>query len=264
MQAGLTRPAGCRGMARRMQSDEHLKLAEVEDRMWFFRSLHRHFVRALATEGIADDARVLDGGCGTGGLILRLRQARPAAHFVGVDLMPVACELARQRCGPAVEIRQANVMALPYEAGSFDVVVSSDLLCQIEDPRGAVVEMFRVLRPGGVVAINAPAYRWMWSYHDDAVQSTFRFTRPEIADFLRGAGFRDARLTHWNALAFPLIWARRKLFRGEAATSDVKLYPAPVEAAFNGIMALEHAWLRAGGTWAWGSSIFAVARKPTQ
>jgi hypothetical protein len=45
-------------------------------------------------------------------------------------------------------------------------------------------------------------------------------------------------------------------------TSDVKPYPAALEAVFNGLMGLEHAWVDAGGRWAWGSSIFASARKP--
>jgi hypothetical protein len=64
-----------------------------------------------------------------------------------------------------------------------------------------------------------------------------------------------------NALPFPLIVAKRKLFARSGDTSDVKLYPAPVEAFFRGLMAIEHAWLRLGGRWAWGSSILAVGRK---
>jgi hypothetical protein len=42
----------------------------------------------------------------------------------------------------------------------------------------------------------------------------------------------------------------------------VKQYPGWIEAGFNGLMALEHAWLKAGGRWAWGTSVFGVARKP--
>ena len=80
-----------------MNADEYLKLAEVEDRMWYFRSLHAHVARELARmrPGGGD---VLDAGCGTGGLILRLREANPAWRFAGIDFMPLACELARRRC----------------------------------------------------------------------------------------------------------------------------------------------------------------------
>jgi SAM-dependent methyltransferase len=134
-------------------------------------------------------------------------------------------------------------------------------VCQVENPQTAIAEFFRVLRPGGIAVINVPAYMWMWSYHDDAVHTKHRFTRREMDGLLRAAGFREPRLTHWNALPFPLIWAKRKLFHSNRDTSDVKFYPAPIEAAFNGVMALEHAWLRVGGRWPWGTSVFATARK---
>src|SRR5438045_607097 len=99
-----------------MHSDEYLKLAQVEDRMWYFRSLHRHVQRELARADFPADARILDAGCGTGGLMLRLRSAWPRARFTGIDLMPLACELARKRCGPDVEVRLGDITALPFAA----------------------------------------------------------------------------------------------------------------------------------------------------
>ena len=243
-----------------MNADEYLKLAEVEDRMWYFRSLHAHVARLLA--GVKRDAAVLDAGCGTGGMILRLRAKEPGWKFSGIDFMPLACELTRKRCGAEVDIREASVMALPFGEASFDAVVSADVICQVVDADVAVKEFFRVLRPGGVVVINVPAYMWMWSYHDDSCQTKHRYTRPEVEGLLRAAGFAERRTTHWNALPFPLVWAKRKLLRTAQDTSDVKDYPAAIDAMFGAMMSIEHAWLRAGGTWAWGTSVLAVARKP--
>ena len=116
-----------------MNADEYLKLAEVEDRMWYFRSLHAHVARELARmrSGGGD---VLDAGCGTGGLILRLREANPAWRFAGIDFMPLACELARRRCGEATDIREASITALPFADASFDAVVSADVVCQVGNP----------------------------------------------------------------------------------------------------------------------------------
>lgn len=246
-----------------MQPDEYLKLAEVEDRMWYFRSLHRHVDRELTRPAAAlpVNAAVLDAGCGTGGLILNMRSRHPGWRYSGIDFMPLACELARKRCGPSVDIRQASITALPFADASFDAVVSADVICQVENPAVAIAEFHRVLRPGGTVMINVPAYRWMWSYHDDSCETKHRYTRPELDELLRAAGFLERRLTHWNALPFPALFAKRKIFRSSRDTSDVKLYPAPLEALFNGAMTIEHTWLRAGGRWAWGSSVQAVARK---
>ena len=252
-----------------MNTDEYLKLADVEDQMWYFRSLHAHIRRELApVRGAANGTTaasprtLLDAGCGTGGLILRLRSWFPQWKFAGIDFMPIACELARKRCGPDVDVRVASITQLPFANESFDVVVSADVICQVDNPEVAVAEFHRVLRPGGIVVINVPAYMWMWSYHDDSCQTKHRYTRPEIDHLLRAAGFQGQWTTHWNALPFPVVWAKRKLFRTKGDTSDVKLYPAPIEAGFNGLMSVEHARLRAGGKWGWGTSVFGVARKP--
>ena len=96
-----------------MNADEYLKLAEVEDRMWYFRSLHGHVARELG-RFLPQGGQVLDAGCGTGGLILRLREANPAWHFAGIDFMPLACELARKRCGAGTDVREASITALPF------------------------------------------------------------------------------------------------------------------------------------------------------
>jgi SAM-dependent methyltransferase len=244
-----------------METDEYLKLAEVEDRMWYFRALHGHLARELERGGVGAGARVLDAGCGTGGLIVRWKRERPQWRVSGVDIMPLACRLARERCGNETDIREGSITALPCGDGEFDAIVSADVVCQIDRAADAIAEFFRVLRLGGIAAINVPAYMWLWSYHDNAVHTKHRFTRREMAGLLEAAGFSVVRVTHWNALLFPLVWGKRKLFRTARDTSDVKLYPAPLEAAFNATMAVEHAWLRAGGRWAWGSSVLAVGRK---
>ncbi len=244
-----------------MNNEEYLKLAEVEDRMWYFRSLHAHVGRELAP-ALPAAAAVLDAGCGTGGLILRLRAQHPGWRYAGIDFMPIACELARQRCGAEVDVRVASITKLPFADASFDAVVSADVVCQVDNPEAAFAEFFRVLRPGGIVVINVPAYMWMWSYHDDSCQTKHRYTRPEVAALFGGAKFAGPRTTHWNALPFPVVWAKRKLFRTSRDSSDVKEYPRIVDAAFGGLMAIEHAWLRGGGRWAWGTSVFGVARKP--
>ena len=244
-----------------MNSDEYLKLAEVEDRMWYFPSLHWHVRHGLERGGVPAGARLLDAGCGTGGLILRMRVQRPDWNWAGIDFSALGVELARRRV-PGVEFAEASITALPQSAGEFDAVVSADVICQVENPEVALAEFFRVLKPGGTVVINVPAYMWMWSYHDDSCQTKRRYTRPELANLLGAAGFENVRTTHWNALPFPLLWAKRKIFRTAKDTSDVKPYPTVLEAGFTAAMGVEHAWIAAGGRWAWGSSVFATARKP--
>lgn len=243
-----------------MQPDEYRKMAGVEDAMWYYRALHRHVTGSLACALPPAPVRVLDAGCGTGGLLRRLRAARPAWVLTGLDFSPRACELARERTGG--EIVQGSIAALPFADATFDAVVSCDVVCQVADPARAGREFHRVLRPGGMVVLTMPAHQWMFSYHDRAVGNQRRYSRREVSALLEGAGFRVARDTYWNTLPFPLVVLRRKIFPPAAPTSDVGLFPAPVEAACNALMAIEHAWLRSGWRLPFGNSVLTVARKP--
>jgi SAM-dependent methyltransferase len=206
------------------------------------------------------DACVLDAGCGTGGLILNLQKRFPRWRWSGIDFSALACEMAQRRTG--ADIREASITKLPFAEGQFDGIATADVICQVENPDAATAELFRALRPGGVAVINLPAYQWMWSYHDEAVQNLRRYTRAELKALLSEAGFVDVRLTYWNSLLFPMIFVQRKFFPQKPGTSDVKSFPAPVEAFFRGVTSIELAWLAIGGRLAWGLSVLASARKP--
>jgi SAM-dependent methyltransferase len=151
---------------------------------------------------------------------------------------------------------------LPFADAAFDAVISADVLYHVEHDAAALRESHRVLRPGGLLVVNVPACRWLWSYHDRAVHARRRYGRAELLAKLAAAGFDHLRSTYWNTLAFPLVVVRRKLLSAPRGGSDVKLYSAPLEAFFGMLSALEWAWLTTGIRLPFGSSILAAARKP--
>lgn len=258
----LPRLGGAQACAFLLQTDEYIKLADVEDRMWYFRSLHRHGVNALHTEPAEPlpPGPILDAGCGTGGFIKRLAPQFPDRRVDGIDFSALACDLARRRTGANIEV--ASITSLPFADESYAAVLSLDVIVQIPNPQDALREFYRVLTPGGRLVINAAAYRWLWSYHDDSCQTCHRYNKRELVDLIRSAGFRIEQATYWNFIPLPLIVAKRKLFRTASDTSDVRLYPAPVEALLDAAMALEHTWIRTVSPLPAGSSVFVVARKP--
>lgn len=262
-----------------MQADEYRKLAETEDRMWYFRALHRrraHWLKRLlpagsaAAEPMADlrrppatpPLRILDAGCGTGGFIRSLRSASGDWQVTGVDLSPVACALARERTG--AEITEGSITALPFADGAFDAITTGDVIYHVEDATTALREFARCVKPGGVVLVNEPAYKWLWSYHDEAVESKHRFTRPELVALFRQAGLEVRFASYANLLALPLVVVRRKLFPPAQPTSDVQVYPAPIEAMFSALAWLEQAWTKRGWPLPAGSSVFVAGVKPAK
>ncbi len=249
-----------RDIGRRMRPEEYHKLADLEERMWFFRAYQRRFVRWFSRTLPRGPARLLDAGCGTGGTINALRQANREWTVDGLDYSPIACALARTRT--AATITEGSVTAMPVGSGAYDGIVSADVVCQVDDPALAVREFARCLRSGGVVQINAPAYMWLWSHHDRAVHSVRRFTRRELVGHCRGAGLEIVYASYANSFLLPAAIVRRKLFPPRRPTSDVALLPAPIETCFSALAWLEFQWTARGGRLPAGLSVFVVARKP--
>ncbi len=227
--------------------------------MWWFRGLHANLVGALGED---ERRAVLDAGCGTGGLLLRLAGALPRAAITGLDIEPRAVAVARAKSGCAVCV--GSVARLPFADRSFDAILSADVLCHRGvDDVAALGEFRRCLTPGGAVVLSLPAYRWLYSQHDIAVDNARRYGRGELIRLLATAGFADVRARYWNGFLFPLMVLRRKLWSRGAAEpeSDVTLLPAAVDRAFGAVVALENRLFRAGVALPFGGSILAVAVK---
>ena len=116
------------------------------------------FDELLARQSL-DALRVLDVGCGTGAFSLAAseRGAVVTSLDIGIRL------LARARAKGANRVVAGDAMVLPFADGQFDIVVSSECIEHTPDPRRAVVEMLRVLRPGGRLVLTCPNRFWHWS-----------------------------------------------------------------------------------------------------
>lgn len=94
--------------------------------------------------------RILDIACGTGTSTLPL--AKTGATVVGVDFSPeMIAEAGRKH--PRIEFRQADAMKLPFGDDEFDAVTISFGLRNVQDPKQALAEMYRVLKPGGRLVV---------------------------------------------------------------------------------------------------------------
>ncbi len=225
-----------------MRTEEYAAMFRVEDSHWWYVGM-RQVADALLRHrfnGRTGALDILDAGCGTGGNSAHLRGY---GRVIGIDVSSDALSFARAR--PGLRLTRGSVERLPFRDESFDLVVSNDVLChlQVADDARAAAEFGRVLRPGGVLYLQLPAFERLRSHHDVAVHTEHRYTRDELRGLLAGAGLAVDRLTYANALLFPAAAAWRVAHRRERPEdvdhSDVHPVPALLNRALRTALALE-------------------------
>jgi SAM-dependent methyltransferase len=239
---------------------------EAEQRHFWFRGFRR-FVAPLIEEATAGrpHARLLDAGSGTGANLPFLQQYGTA---FGLELFQRGIRFAHDRGVP--RLIQGSVTHLPVSDASIDVVLSFDVLYCLEAPaeQAAVREMFRVLRPGGFVVINAAALDMLRGDHSALGGEVRRYTKRDLRRKLERAGFSVTRLTYTNAALFPITATVRALqrLRGQKPDAENKgdfyVPPAPINTLFSGALALEAKIIEAGVDMPIGSSLLCLAQKP--
>ena len=164
--------------------------------------------RLVDLAGVEPGSSVLDVACGRGAALLpAARRAGEGGRVLGVDLSPAMVALAAQAlvdAGLSGEARVMDAEQLDLPDESFDTALCAFGLFFFPDPEAAVAEIFRVVRPGGTVAVSTwgrEDERWSW---EDDVFATLNadrraivrpFDEPrDIETLLKGAGFTD--VTH--------------------------------------------------------------------
>lgn len=99
------------------------------------------------------DARILDVGCGLGGLLEQLESLRDDVYTYGIDLGTPPQFRSRG------SFLRGNVLRLPFADNSFDIVTCAHMLEHLQDPHHAVTELVRVCRPGGTIYLETPSPR---------------------------------------------------------------------------------------------------------
>ena len=250
-----------------MRADEIEKMNRLDDWYWWFVG-NRELVSGLVGGACGKIAgagrlRILDVGCGTGAMLSRLGTYGRA---FGADRSVEALGFCRQR--GAELLCQCNATQLPFPDGTFQIVVASHILEHVAEDDSVLEELDRVLAPGGRMIATIPAHRFLWSAHDVALSHKRRYSRREVADKIRKAGFVVERVTYTNFFIFPIVVALRlfkKVFRPAAADPKTDLVPMPalLNRALVGLYRCE-AWILARINVGFGVNLACIARKGSE
>ncbi|MBF0233851.1 MAG: class I SAM-dependent methyltransferase [Desulfamplus sp.] len=244
-----------------MELNEYSTMFNVEDDLWWYRGLRALIFKYITNYFVGRKGlKLLDAGCGTGAFLSRCRNYKST----GIDLSGEAVRFCKQRGLGNVGI--ASITNIPFSSSIFDIVVSCDVLCQLAEGHDeATLEEFnRVLKPGGVLILNLPAFEALKSSHDKAVHIKHRYTRSEVTKKIKKAGFEVEKISYRNFFLFPVAVVVRlvkKIFTSqEDLSSDLSLPHPTINKLLTCVLAIENK-IMPGGDFPVGLSVFCVAVK---
>ncbi|WP_020604976.1 class I SAM-dependent DNA methyltransferase [Spirosoma spitsbergense] len=215
------------------RSEEYAKMFELEGRLWWYRSLHERVQTILAQQfGNRRDIRVLDAGCGTGGMLDFLRK-QGYTDIKGIDGSDDAVTFCHERSLSVTKVDLKHLAHFEPEV-RYDAVLCNDIFCYFTESElpPLLAALANRLKPDGILITNNNAFSIFRGQHDIAVGILRRFVLADFTPLMPAAGLRISQSTYWSFLLSPLIllmrqWQRLGLALGwqtaENARSDVYL-----------------------------------------
>jgi SAM-dependent methyltransferase len=253
-----------------MREDLYRDLYEKEHTHWWHigkRGIEFALLRRFLPKGKQADRRALDLGCGTG---LNIEQMSRYAEVTGTDYVEEALHFCLARGHK--RLCKADAALLPFKDGYFDIATALDVIEHLDDDLVALEELYRVMKPGGLLIVSVPAYKFLWTYWDDILGHRRRYTTGMLGKVMEQAGFTVRKLSYSNLLILlPAVLVRmvkslllksaRRSGKASDPESDFMTLPGPLNSLLIAYYRLE-AWVLQRARLPFGLSVVCVAQRP--
>ena len=207
-----------------------------EDRShWWFRGRLAVLLATLRRALPARPVRLLELGCGSGNVLAALSEFGEAVGMDAHDDLTAAARAA------GLDVRVGHLPDnLGVPPGWAEVVLLLDVIEHVDDDVATLSAARAGVAEGGLLVVTVPAYRWLWSGHDEVLGHRRRYTARELRTAVERAGFRVVRVSYFNTLLFPFLvvvrgWKRLRGDRGH----DLHRPATPLNWLLERIFALE-------------------------
>ncbi|MBP9854008.1 MAG: glycosyltransferase [Candidatus Omnitrophica bacterium] len=221
-----------------MSDDEIAHMFHVEKNHWWFQSKNALVTNLLKKEG-AGRMKILDAGCGTG---MNLTYLEQFGSCYGCDAVQTALQFCRKN--NLKNLVRCHLGQMPFRLNTFDMITVLDVLEHVDFPSKVLIEMKSLLTKDGKMLITVPAFKSLWSSHDEALSHYRRYSRNEFSRLLLDAGLDIEKMGYY--FCSPFIFAalirffRRILPQSKRIKSDtVKAPPVFINNILNWILGQE-------------------------
>jgi SAM-dependent methyltransferase len=192
---------------------------DAEKYNWWFKARQNFVYRYLKKNKLSHSKAILDIGCG-GGYLIQYLNGKGYVNTHGIDNSAAAIDHCCQRGLKDIKLADANQpINLPDE--SIDLIIASDVLEHLAEPGRALSEWKRVLKSDGMMIIFVPAYRFLWSYHDELNKHKTRYTKSNLKKIISRVQMQTTMASYWNFFLFVpyvLIVLVRKILKPSEMT----------------------------------------------
>ncbi len=203
--------------------DEYGFMYEMENTHWWFISRNR-LIRHLIESRNRSFPMILDAGSGTG---VNLRSYGELGRAFGIDISHQAIEFCRKR--NLKNLIRGPLEQIGFKKKTFDLITCLDVLEHTVDPLRTLAELKRVLKDDGIMIVTVPAFKFLWSQHDEALSHLRRYTKDDLQLELQEAGMKIEKIGYFFFASFfivtPVRIARKFLSRNIVSKSDTTTMP---------------------------------------
>jgi ubiquinone/menaquinone biosynthesis C-methylase UbiE len=229
--------------------------AGVSKSFFWFRAKDRLIDVLLSKLKSKKRMNILNVGAGTGDDLAII--SKYGDTYV-MDIDSNALDLIPQEL--IVDKKVCDICSISYPDNFFDIVVAFGVLEHIEDDVQAVKEIYRVLKPSGNFVFYVPAFNFLFSAHDRALNTFRRYTKRTLQDRL--LPFKRIELGYWMFILF-LPFALERILKRSVKTTEVHFpkLPGLVNSTFYFVMCCENWLIKRNIRPPFGTIIYGICRK---
>jgi ubiquinone/menaquinone biosynthesis C-methylase UbiE len=251
-----------------MRAEAYQQVFSIQTAHWWGRNRRKLALDLLLRFGVGSGCRHIDVGCGTGQNLGLLDGLRPSC-VVGLDISPIALNLAR-KAHPLCQLVRCDVNdELPFAEKSFDVATIFNVLYHdwVKSELAVLKEVRRILRIGGLLLVTEPAFPSLARELDVAVMTRQRYRLRAFVDLLQTADLEVVFSNYFTSFGAPIILAAKaaKLLAAKSsAGADVQELDARHDvrdAVLYRLARIEAGLVKASLPIPFGTTLICVARR---